>query len=711
MITRGSNVDFDTKRQKRDHYRSINHVVVTGPVMQTKWSHVPLTFDARDVDLRSAPHIDAMVINCSVASWDLHKVLVYNGSQADIIFLHAFDRMGINHSLLKPLDNPLYGFGGKGTFPVGKIELPLSFGVAPNARSEQVTFDIVDMVYPYNAIMGRGSINKFEAAIHGLYLCMKISGPQGVIIVYGNQQNARNIERDFVPGQRNVHCLTTQREAPEATRPTAKEHEKAQLQSNDGTKTVPLDQATPKQTIIISEDLTSQDEERLISCLSRNKDVFAWSALDLVGVSRTIIEHSLGIDPSVRPKKQRLRKMSDEKTEAAKAEVHRLLEANFIEPISYPTWLANVVMVQKKSDKWRMCIDFTSLNKAYPKDNFPLPRIDKVIDSAAGCEVMSLLDCFSGYHQIYMKEEDKASTSFITPFDTYCFVRMPEGLKNAGSTFSRLTKMVLESQVGRNIFTYVDDIVVASKNKEDHLADLAETFANMREARLRLNPEKCVFGVRQGKILGYLVSHRGIEANSTKIQAIINTMPLQSTRDTQCLTGRLAALNRFISKSTERSLPFLKTLCGAKDFAWGPERAAAFASLKQHLSELATLTSPDPLLPLLLYVAASPHVVSAALVQEQDREGTTRQCPVYYVSEVLTISKCNMMELEKIAYAVVMASRKLHHYFEVFKVRVTTDRGLNELFRNSEASVRITKWATELSEYHITFEPRTSIKS
>jgi hypothetical protein len=210
----------------------------------------------------------------------------------------------------------------------------------------------------------------------------------------------------------------------------------------------------------------------------------------------------MGIDPSVRPKKQRLRKMSDEKTEAAKAEVHRLLEANFIEPVAYPTWLSNIVMVQKKSGKWRMCIDFTSLNKACPNDNFPLPRIDKIVDSAAGCEVMSLLDCFSGYHQIYMKEDDKASTSFITPFGMYCFIRMPEGFKNAGSTFSRLTKMVLESQVGRNIFTYVDNIVVASKNREDHLADLAETFANMRDARLRLNPEKCVFGVHQGKYTG-----------------------------------------------------------------------------------------------------------------------------------------------------------------------------------------------------------------
>jgi hypothetical protein len=381
------------------------------------------------------------------------------------------------------------------------------------------------MVYPYNTIMGRGSINKFEAAIHGLYLCMKIPGPQGMITVYGNQQTTRNIERDFVPGQRNIHCLTTQREVSKVTRPAAAEKVKAQLQSNNGTKTVPLNPATPKQTVVISEDLTSQDEEKLISCLSRNKYIFAWSALDLVGVSRTVIEHGLGIDPSVRPRKQRLRKMFDEKTEAAKAEVHCLLEANFIEPIAYPTWLANVVMVQKKSSKWRMCIDFTSLNKACPKDNFPLPRIDKIVDSAAGCEVMSLLDCFSGYHQIYMKEKDKASTSFITPFGTYCFIRMLEGLKNVGSTFSRLTKTVLDSQLGRNIFTYVDDIVVASKNKEDHLADLAEMFANMRDARLRLNPEKCVFGVRQGKILGYLVSHRGIEANPTKIQAIINMTP------------------------------------------------------------------------------------------------------------------------------------------------------------------------------------------
>jgi hypothetical protein len=336
-------------------------------VVQTKWSHIPITFDARDVDLRSAPHTDAMVVNCRVAGWDLHKVLVDNGSHADIMFLHAFDCTGISHNLIKPADNPLYGFGSKGTFPINKIELPLSFGAAPNARSEQVTFDIVDMVYPYNAIMGRGCINKFEATIHELYLCKKILGPQGVITVYGDQQAARNIERDFVPGQRNGHCLTTEHEDNDSPRPTKHKKVNEQLQSNEGTKMAPLDLATPKQIVLISEDLSPNKEARLLSCLNRYKDVFAWYSLDLVGVSHTIIEHSLGIDPSVCPRKQQLRKMFDEKTEAAKAEVHHLLEVKFIEPIAYPTWLANIVMVQKKNGKWRMCIDSPTSTKPVPR--------------------------------------------------------------------------------------------------------------------------------------------------------------------------------------------------------------------------------------------------------------------------------------------------------------------------------------------------------
>jgi hypothetical protein len=177
------------------------------------------------------------------------------------------------------------------------------------------------------------------------------------------------------------------------------------------------------------------------------------------------------------------------------------------------------------------------------------------------------------------------------------------------------------------------------------------------------------------------------------------------------LQGRLTVLNKFISWPTGRSLPFLKMLHGAKDFAWGPEHAAAFESLKKYLSKLTTLTSPDPALPLLLYVAASPNAISATLVQERCKNGWPQQCPVYFVTKVLTSSKCSMTKLKKIAYVVIMASRKLRHYFEARKIRITTDRGLCDLFRNPEASSRITKWAAELFGYNVTFEPRTAIKS
>ena len=141
-----------------------------------------------------------------------------------------------------------------------------------------------------------------------------------------------------------------------------------------------------------------------------------WSAGDLRGVSRDIVEHRLDIRPGAKPKNQRPHKMSDEKAAAVKAEVQRLLDAKVIRKVKYPTWLANTVPVKKKNGKWRMCIDFTDLNKACPKDDFPLPRIDKIIDNAANIQLMLLLDCFSGYHQIWMRMEDEEKTSFTTPF-------------------------------------------------------------------------------------------------------------------------------------------------------------------------------------------------------------------------------------------------------------------------------------------------------
>jgi hypothetical protein len=155
-------------------------------------------------------------------------------------------------------------------------------------------------------------------------------------------------------------------------------------------------------------------------------------------------------------------------------------------------------------------VDFTSLNKACPKDPYPLPRIDQIVDSTAGCDLLCFLDAFSGYHQIGMAREDEEKTAFITPCGMYCDVCMPFGLKNAGDTFQRLMRKALGAQMGRNAEAYINDIVVKTRESHTFIEDLEETISNLRKVNIKLNPAKCAFGVPPGKLLGFLVSHRGI---------------------------------------------------------------------------------------------------------------------------------------------------------------------------------------------------------
>ena len=193
---------------------------------------------------------------------------------------------------------------------------------------------------------------------------------------------------------------------------------------------------------------------------------------------------------------------------------------------------------------------------------------------------------------------------------------------------------------------------------------MQETFANFRKAGLKLNPEKCVFGVKKGKFIGCLVSTKGIEADPSKIETILRMEPPRTRKGAQRLTGRLASLNRLISRSAERNLPFFEVLKSVEVFQWGPVQQKAFEDLKQYLKQLTTLTPPSSGAPLLLYVAASHAAVSAALVQERQDDQAKKQVLVYFVCEVLSPSKRNYTELEKVLYVVLMASRKLRHYFQ-----------------------------------------------
>jgi hypothetical protein len=381
-ISGGPAMEFETKKQRNNYFKFVNTIINDGPAARPEWAKVPITFTEEDFRLKFAIHNDAMV-------------LVDNGNSADILFLKTFEKMNLSQHMLQPPEYPLQGFGGKPIKPVGKISLPVSFRDLDNARTETLTFDVVDIYHPYLVIFGRGFMNKFDAVIRQQFLCMKIPAPKGVITMFGDQQEARNIEKGHTPSQANVYRLKTAEERKEPYEEAKRDKEKIEIATNGETKKVYLDDM-PHRAVTIGASLSPEEEKELIQFLNRNKDIFAWSAKDLQGVDRDIIEHALETDERIVPKKQKLRKMSEEKVKAVEAEVQRLQDAKVIREVKYPVWLANTIPVKKKNGKWRMCVDFTDLNKACKKDDFPLERVDKIVDDAANSEMLSLLDMFSG---------------------------------------------------------------------------------------------------------------------------------------------------------------------------------------------------------------------------------------------------------------------------------------------------------------------------
>ncbi|KAI5337466.1 hypothetical protein L3X38_016737 [Prunus dulcis] len=374
------------------------------------------------------------------------------------------------------------------------------------------------------------------------------------------------------------------------------------------------------------------------------------------GITPDVISHKLAISPAYKPVRQKRRSYDAERYEAMRTEVEKVQTIGFIREATYPVWLANFVMVRKSTGGWRMCQDYTDLNKACPKDSFLLPRIDQLVDATAGHELLSFMDAYSGYNQIFMHPPDSEHTAFITDKGLYCYNVMPFGLKNAGATYQRLVNKIFAGYIGNIMEVYVDDMLVKSRSAEDHLQNLLIMFGILKDYRMRLNPKKCAFGVSSGKFLGFMISQRGIEANPEKIKAIIDMERPKTTKDIQSLTGRVAALTRFISRATDKCV--------------------------------------------------SGTAVSSVLIRKPEKA----ELPIFYVSKALQSAELRYPPLEQLALALVVSARRLRPYFQAHGIKVLTNQPLRQVLQKPEISGRLIKWAIELGEFDIQFVPRPAEK-
>jgi ribonuclease HI len=461
--------------------------------------------------------------------------------------------------------------------------------------------------------------------------------------------------------------------------------------------------------VSISTSLSAVERACLISLLKEYQDVFAWKYDEMPGIDPGLVAHSLNVEPGTKPVVQPARTFHTEVEAQITQEVKKLLAAGFIKPIQHPRWLSNIVPVKKKNGQIRCCVDFRNLNKACPKDEFPLPNMDLLIDSAAGSAMFSFMDGFSGYNQIRMSPRDAEKTAFRTPIGNFYYTVMPFGLKNAGATYQRTMTAMFHDMIHQEIEDYVDDIVVKSKKREDHVEVLRKVFERCRLYKLKMNPLKCAFGVSAGKFLGFLVHNRGIDVDPAKASAIATMKPPTSHKELKSFLGRLSYIRRFIPGLAAVTSTFSHLLKKGVSFNWSAECQEAFERIQAIMTKLPTVCAPIAGKPLRLYLASNSQAIGALVAQEND-DGVEQ--PVYYVSRGLKDTETRYSVAERACLALVYASQRLRHYFLAHKIQLMTkSHPIRSLLQRPVLSGRLAQWLLQLSQYEISTETPTAIKS
>ncbi|CAL5202632.1 unnamed protein product [Lathyrus oleraceus] len=719
--------------------RKFDELLLTAPEQKatlTKYrgKSNPISFFLEELPGGSPNSAIPLLIRAKMARFDVRRILVDEGSSVDIMYVHLFKTLKLDKTNLAPyVGSDLQGFNGATTRPWGYVELLVTFGEQETAREVKIQFLVVDCPSLYNCIFGRPTLAELTAVPSTVHLKMKYYTKLGrVVTIHGDIEAARRCYDAAVKGQAvvstksncnnkklktedpargvnaiDLDCRIGLDETEEGRFPKERSLEHPVRPIPDGEfELIPLGD-DPERTVKIGKGLPEETREELVACLKENSDLFAWNAAEMPGLDPEIACHKLAVDRAAKPIAQRRRKQSPEKAEAAERAVKDLLEANFISEAQYTTWLSNVVLVKKNNGKWRMCVDYTDLNRACPKDAFPLPNIDSLVDNSAGFKLLSFMDAYSGYNQIPMSPADKKHTAFMTPTGNYYYNVMPFGLKNAGATYQRMMNKVFKDEIGDMLEVYMDDMIVKSHEEITHARHLTKVFEQARQCKMRFNPEKCTFGVRAGKFLGFYLTERGIEANPDKCRAFSEFPTPKTKKSIQSLNGVLASLSRFIAKSAQHALPFFRLLRKEATFDWTDECEQALLHLKKVLSQPPVLSRPSEKETLYLYLSVATEAVSAVLIRETD-EG---QKPIYFTSKALQGPELRYQQIEKVALALINAARRLRYYFLAHTIKVRTDQPIKQLLGRPDMAGRMLKWSLELSEFDIQYESRKALKA
>lgn len=281
-----------------------------------------------------------------------------------------------------------------------------------------------------------------------------------------------------------------------------------------------------------------------------------------------------------------------------------------------------------------MCVDYRDLNKASQKYDFPLPHIDMLVDNITKFKVFSFMDKFSGYNEIKMAPRDMEKTTFITPWGTFYYRVMHFSLKNGGETYQRAMTTLFHDMMHKEIEIYVDDMIAKPRDEEEHVEHLLKLFQRLRKYKLRLNPNKCTFGVRSGKLLGFIVSERGIEVDPSKVKAIQEISAPKTEKQVRGFLGRLNYISRFISHMTATCVSIFKLLQKDQSCDQTEDYQKAFDSIKDYVLEPPILSPPIEGRPLIMYLTVLEESMGCVLGQQD--ESSKKEYAIYYLGKKFT---------------------------------------------------------------------------